>query len=162
VCDVDEAARERLAGRTSAPFYSAVEALLGETEPDLVAITTPHPFHLPVAEAAFAAGAHVLVEKPMAVTASQADHMIAASQRADRVLAVSLQQRFSPLTERLYGWLASGELGAPQRVMVNEPWLRTAAYFTRATWRATWRGEGGGLLLNQAPHALDLLTNLDR
>ena len=80
--------------------------------------------------------------------------------QAGRLLAVSFQQRFSPLTERLSEWMASGDLGAVQRVLVNEPWLRTAAYYRKATWRATWRGEGGGLLLNQAPHALDLLTAL--
>lgn len=160
VCDVNPAAQERLAGQTEAPFFAAVESLLESVQPDIVAITTPHPFHLPVAEAAFAAGAHVLVEKPMAVSASEADRMIAAAERAERLLAVSFQQRFSPMTERLYEWIAAGELGSVQRVLVNEPWLRTAAYFAKASWRATWRGEGGGLLLNQAPHALDLLTNL--
>ncbi|HZJ10769.1 MAG TPA: Gfo/Idh/MocA family oxidoreductase, partial [Trueperaceae bacterium] len=160
VCDVNTAARSRLAERTTAPFHADIETLLAESAPDIVAVTTPHPFHLPIAEAAFAAGAHVLVEKPMAVTASEADRMIAAAKRADRLLAVSFQQRFSPLTERLHEWVASGELGAVQRVAVSEPWLRTAAYFAITNWRATWRGEGGGVLLNQAPHALDLLTYL--
>lgn len=160
VCDVDPAAEERLAALTPARFFSSVDDLLRTAEPDIVAITTPHPYHLPVAEKAFAAGAHVLVEKPMAVTASEADRMIAAAQRAERLLAVSFQQRFSPMTERLVEWLGSGELGTVQRALVNEPWLRTAAYFKKARWRATWRGEGGGLLLNQAPHALDLLTAL--
>ena len=160
VCDVAPAAAERLAARCDAPFYNDLDALLAAGVPDIVAITTPHPFHLPVAEAAFAAGANVLVEKPMAVTASEADAMIAAAERAGRILAVSFQHRFSPLTERLYQWAAAGELGAPQRVAISEPWLRTAAYFAVAPWRATWRGEGGGVLLNQAPHALDLLTYL--
>lgn len=160
VCDVSPAAAERLAKRVTVPFFGDIDDLLAAEVPDIVAITTPHPFHLPVAEAAFAAGANALVEKPVAVTASEADAMIAAAKRAGRVLAVSFQHRFSPLTERLYDWVASGELGAPQRVAISEPWLRTAAYFAAAPWRATWRGEGGGVLLNQAPHALDLLTYL--
>lgn len=160
VCDVNPAAQERIAAFTPAPFFSSVDALLAEARPDIVAITTPHPFHLPIAEAAFAAGAHVLVEKPMAVTTSEADRMIAAASAAGRQLAVSFQQRFSPLSQRLREWVGSGELGTVQRVLINEPWLRTAAYFEKAVWRATWRGEGGGLLLNQAPHALDLLTSL--
>lgn len=161
VCDVSPTAEARLVERgVGAPFYRDSESLLAAVAPDIVAITTPHPFHLPVALAAFAAGAHVLVEKPIAVSASEADALIAAAERADRSLAVSFQHRFSPLTERLYQWVAAGELGAPQRVALSEPWLRTAAYFDAAPWRATWRGEGGGVLLNQAPHALDLLTYL--
>lgn len=160
VCDVSPTAEERLAKRVTAPFYRDLDDLLAAEVPDIVAITTPHPFHLPVAQAAFAAGANVLVEKPIAVTTSEADAMIAAAERAGRTLAVSFQHRFSPLTERLHEWLATGELGAPQRVAISEPWLRTAAYFAAAPWRATWRGEGGGVLLNQAPHALDLLTYL--
>lgn len=160
VCDVNPAHAQRLTELTGAPFFDDVERLLVEVAPDAVAVTTPHPFHAPVAAAAFRAGAHVLVEKPMAVTASEADAMIAAAERAGLVLAVSFQHRFSALTERLRAWLDGGELGAIVRVSVTEPWLRTAAYFRAAPWRATWRGEGGGLLLNQGPHALDLLTHL--
>lgn len=160
VCDLDEGKASRLAERTGAPFYGDVDALLAEVRPDVVSVLTPHPFHASVAEAALAAGAHVLVEKPVAVTTSEADRMIAAAERAGRLLAVSFQHRFSPMTERLRSWVESGELGEVVRVEVTEPWLRTAAYFRAAAWRATWRGEGGGVLLNQAPHALDLLVHL--
>src|SRR5690606_34981788 len=135
LCDVDAARAAPVAERTGAPLFADLEAAL-------------------------AAGAHVLVEKPMAVTASEADRMVEAAERAGRVLAVSFQQRFSPLTERLKAWVEGGELGPVQRVEVVEPWLRTAAYYRVASWRATWRGEGGGVLMNQAPHALDLLTHL--
>lgn len=160
VCDVDAGKAARLEERTGAPCYADVATLLAEVRPDVVSVLTPHPFHAPVAEAALAAGAHVLVEKPMAVTTSEADRMVAAAARAGRLLAVSFQHRFSPMTERLHAWTRSGELGEVVRVEVTEPWLRTAAYFRVAAWRATWRGEGGGVLLNQAPHALDLLTHL--
>lgn len=160
VCDVDASKAARLVERTGAPFYADLAELLREVRPDVVSVLTPHPFHAPVAEAALAAGAHVLVEKPLAVTTSEADRMVTAAERAGKVLAVSFQQRFSPLTERLRAWVRSGELGDVVRVQVLEPWLRTAAYFRAASWRATWRGEGGGVLLNQAPHALDLLTHL--
>lgn len=160
VCDVNPAAEERLKARTAAPYFSRLDEMLTEVAPDIVTVLTPHPFHAAVAEAALSAGAHVLVEKPMAVTASEADRMIAAASEHGRVLAVSFQHRFSPMTERLREWVASGELGEVVRMEVTEPWLRTAAYFRAASWRATWRGEGGGVLLNQAPHALDLLTHL--
>lgn len=160
VCDVNPASEERLRARTTAPYFADLHQMLREVGPDVVSVLTPHPFHASVAEAALAAGAHVLVEKPMAVTASEADRMIAVAAEHGRVLAVSFQHRFSPMTERLHEWVHSGELGEIVRIEVTEPWLRTAAYFRVATWRATWRGEGGGVLLNQAPHALDLLTHL--
>jgi len=160
VCDVDEAALVRAAERTGAPHYLDLTDMLREVEPDIVSVLTPHPFHASVAIAAVEAGSHVLVEKPLAVTVSEADRMIDAATRAGKTLAVSFQQRFAPMTERLRGWLRSQELGEVQRVSVHEPWLRTAAYFEASTWRATWRGEGGGVLMNQAPHALDLLTDL--
>src|SRR5690606_23219108 len=160
LCDVDAARAAPVAERTGAPLFADLEAMLAEVRPDVVSVLTPHPFHAPVAEAALAAGAHVLVEKPMAVTASEADRMVEAAERAGRVLAVSFQQRFSPLTERLKAWVEGGELGPVQRVEVVEPWLRTAAYYRGASWRATWRGEGGGVRMHQAPHALDLLTHL--
>ena len=157
-CDVNPGAKERVGD--DVPFYTAAERMLEEAAPDVVAVLTPHPFHAAVAVAALEAGAHVLVEKPVAVTTSEADTMIATAGRRGLTLAVSFQHRFSPLTERLKAWVASGELGEVARVAVSEPWLRTAAYFRASAWRATWRGEGGGVLLNQAPHALDLLTYL--
>ena len=159
-CDVNPAAAERVAAADEVAFYTDVQRMLDDAAPDVVAVLTPHPFHEAVALAALEAGAHVLVEKPIAVTASEADAMIAAAERYGRTLAVSFQHRFSPLTERLKAWVEAGELGDVTRVAVSEPWLRTAAYFRIASWRATWRGEGGGVLLNQAPHALDLLTYL--
>jgi UDP-N-acetyl-2-amino-2-deoxyglucuronate dehydrogenase len=160
VNDPNPSARARLAERSDAPFFEDVSTLLHQAEPDVVVILAPHPFHAPLAEAAFGAGAHVLVEKPMAVTVSEADRVIAAAERAGKTLAVVFQHRFSPMTERLRAWVASGELGAVVRVAMSEPWLRTSAYFRASPWRATWRGEGGGVLLNQGPHALDLLTHL--
>lgn len=160
VCDANPAARERLAAQVDAPSFATASEVLRAVHPDVVAILTPHPLHAELALAAFDAGAHVLVEKPMAVTASEADRMIAAAKRAERTLAVVFQHRFSAMTERLRGWASSGELGATVRIAVSEPWLRTAAYFRAAPWRATWRGEGGGVLLNQGPHALDLLVHL--
>ena len=86
--------------------------------------------------------------------------MIAAAADAGRVLAVNFQQRFRPLIERARALIDTGELGPLVRVLCVEPWFRTAAYYRSAGWRGTWRGEGGGVLLNQAPHTLDLLCHL--
>jgi len=123
-------------------------------------ICTPHPFHAPIALDCFAAGAHVLVEKPMAVEVAEADTMIAAADAAGRILAVNFQQRFRPAIAYVRQLVDSGELGALLRVLCIEPWFRPAAYYRSATWRGTWAGEGGGVLMNQAPHTLDLLCYL--
>jgi predicted dehydrogenase len=86
--------------------------------------------------------------------------MIAAADQANRILAVSFQQRFRPAIERARQIIASGELGDLMRVLMVEPWYRTAAYYKSAGWRGTWKGEGGGVLMNQGPHPLDLLCHL--
>ncbi|HEU5012344.1 MAG TPA: Gfo/Idh/MocA family oxidoreductase [Roseiflexaceae bacterium] len=148
------------AEETGCPFFTDHRAMLAETQPNLAVICTPHPFHAPIAIDAFAAGANVLVEKPIAVEVAEADAMIAAAEKANRILAVSFQQRFQPAVMRAYEIIQSGELGEIIRVLCVEPWYRTAAYYRSAGWRASWRGEGGGVLMNQAPHTLDLLCHL--
>jgi len=86
--------------------------------------------------------------------------MIAAAQHAGKILAVNFHQRFRPTVERAHALVESGEVGPLVRVLNVEPWYRTEAYYRSADWRGTWRGEGGGVLLNQAIHPLDLLCHL--
>jgi len=148
------------AAEVGCPFFVDHRALLAELRPDVAVITTPHPFHPPIAMDCFAAGVHVLVEKPLAVDVAEADAMIAAAEAAGRILAVNFQQRFRPAIAYVRQMVESGELGALLRVLCVEPWFRTAAYYRTATWRGTWAGEGGGVLMNQAPHTLDLLCHL--
>jgi predicted dehydrogenase len=148
------------AAETGCPFFTDHRALLAEQRPDVAVICTPHPYHPPIALDCFAAGAHVLVEKPMAVEVAEADTMIAAADAAGRILAVNFQQRFRPAIEYVRQLIESGELGETLRVLCVEPWFRPAAYYRSATWRGTWAGEGGGVLMNQAPHTLDLLCYL--
>ncbi len=101
-----------------------------------------------------------LVEKPIAVEVAEADKMIAAADAARRLLAVNFQERFRPAVDAAHQFMVTGELGDLVRVLCVEPWFRTAAYYHSATWRGTWRGEGGGVLMNQAPHTLDRLCYL--
>jgi predicted dehydrogenase len=159
MADVDARAASR-AAEADCPFYTDYRVCLAETRPDVAIITTPHPFHAPIAVDCFAAGAHVLVEKPIAVEVAEADRMLAAAERAGRVLAVNFQQRFRPVVERAKAMIVSGELGELVRVLSIEPWYRTNAYFQSASWRGTWKGEGGGVLMNQAPHSMDLMCYL--
>lgn len=160
MCDVNADAGAARATEFGSAFFADHRQLLDRLQPEVVAIVTPHPFHAPLALDASAAGAHVLVEKPMAVTVAEADAMIDAAQRAGRLLAVNFQQRFRPAIEQVRAWIDAGGLGPLVRTLSVEPWFRPAAYYRSATWRGTWAGEGGGLLMNQAPHTLDLLCHL--
>ena len=154
-----EGVKARAAEVGCAAFVDHKE-MLRELHPDLAVIVTPHPFHAPLAIDSFAAGAHVLVEKPIAVEAADADRMIAAADAADRILAVNFQQRFRPVIERARALVDEGTIGSLVRTLCVEPWFRPAAYYRSASWRGTWQGEGGGVLMNQAPHTMDLLCHL--
>jgi predicted dehydrogenase len=129
-------------------------------EPDVVVVCTPHPSHPPLAIDALGSGAHVLVEKPLAVEAREADTMIDAADRAGRLLGVCFQQRFRPVIVAAHALVASGRLGELIRVSIVDPLYRPNSYYGTADWRGTWVGEGGGVLMNQAPHTLDLLCHL--
>lgn len=158
--DVNPTLGQAGADQLGCPFFTDARAMLTETNPDVTVILTPHPFHAALAIDALNAGSHVLVEKPMAVQVAEADAMIAAAQQNGRLIAVNFQQRFRPEIVAARHLIQSGQLGALQRVTQIEPWLRTVTYYKSAGWRGTWRGEGGGVLMNQAPHSLDLLCYL--
>ena len=148
------------AAEIGCPFFLDHQALLAETKPDVAVILTPHPYHASIAIDCLEAGCHVLVEKPMAVQVSEADAMIEAAEKADRLLAVNFQQRFRPEVQAARAMIEEGKLGKIQHVNLSAIWLRTEAYYCSGTWRATWSGEGGGVLMNQAPHDLDLACHL--
>ncbi|MCB0110480.1 MAG: Gfo/Idh/MocA family oxidoreductase [Caldilineaceae bacterium] len=158
--DVSATAGQARADELDCPFFLDHRQMLAETKPDVTVVLTPHPFHAAIAIDALNAGSHVLVEKPMAVQVRDADAMIAAAAKNNRLLAVNFQQRFRPEVEAARHLIQSGQLGEIQRVTQVEPWLRTVAYYKSAGWRGTWKGEGGGVLMNQAPHSLDLLCHL--
>ena len=163
IVGMSDVAAERGAARAAevgCPFFVAHGEMLHQTQPDIAVITTPHPFHASLALDCFEAGVHVLVEKPLAVEVSEGDRMIEAAQQAGKILAVNFQQRFRPTVERAHALVESGEVGPLVRVLNVEPWYRTEAYYRSADWRGTWKGEGGGVLLNQAIHPLDLLCHL--
>jgi UDP-N-acetyl-2-amino-2-deoxyglucuronate dehydrogenase len=129
-------------------------------EPDVIVICTPHPSHPVLTIEALEAGAHVLVEKPLAPEVREADAMIEAADRAGRLLGVCFQQRFRPVIAAARELIASGRLGELVRASIADPLYRPNSYYGTASWRGTWEGEGGGVLMNQAPHTLDLLCHL--
>jgi predicted dehydrogenase len=160
VCDVNLAAAERQAERFGCPYFADHREMLAAIRPDAVAVLTPHPFHAAIAIDCLNAGAHVLVEKPIAVQVAEADRMIAAAEQAGRLLAVNLQHRTRGEIRTAKKLIESGRLGQIQRVEMVAIWTRTAAYYAQAGWRGTWQGEGGGVLMNQSPHSLDLVCHL--
>ncbi|HVO44024.1 MAG TPA: Gfo/Idh/MocA family oxidoreductase [Aggregatilineales bacterium] len=160
LCDIDTGRGAARAAEIGCPFYPDHRVMLAEIKPDIAVILAPHPAHAALAIDALQSGAHVLSEKPIAVEVGQADAMIAAAEAAHRVLAVSFQHRFDPIVEYAHTFIEAGELGALVRTLCVEPWLRSAAYYRLNSWRGTWTGEGGGVLMNQSPHTLDLLCYL--
>ena len=159
MADSNENARVRADAR-GVPFFTDHRALLAAVQPEVAVVMTPHPAHPPIAMDALAAGAHVLVEKPMAIQVADADAMIEAATRAGRLLAVNFQQRARPEIRAAYDLLQGGALGKLQHANMVVVWPRSRKYFGLSPWRGTWKGEGGGVLLNQAPHNLDLLCYL--
>jgi predicted dehydrogenase len=127
---------------------------------DVAVICTPHPSHAELTIRALESGAHVLCEKPLAPEVREADAMIAAADRAGRLLGVCFQQRFRPVIAAARRLLDEGRLGTLMRTSIVDPLYRPNAYYRSADWRGTWNGEGGGVLLNQGPHTLDLLCHL--
>lgn len=138
-------------------WYTSFEQLVSDPEVDAVAISTPHYMHFPQALAAIDAGKHVLVDKPMAITLKEADEMIARAERKGVALGVVFEYRFDPLIEKVKGLVDSGRLG---RLILGEAfveWYRTQEYYASSDWRGRWATEGGGALINQAIHTIDLL-----
>ena len=117
----------------------------------------PHPLHSRIADEALRAGLHVLSEKPLDIRVSDARKAVAAGKETGRVFAVMLNQRTNPIFQRARQIVRGGQLGDLKRsVWIITNWYRTQHYYDSGDWRATWSGEGGGVLLNQCPHQLDL------
>lgn len=132
-------------------------ALLARSDVDAVCICTPSGLHAQQTIAAANAGKHVLVEKPMALTVHDADAMIAACDSANVLLGVALQRRTDPYFQAVREGIVLGYLGRPVLASVIVPYLRTQEYYESAAWRGTWAMDGGGALMNQAIHLVDLL-----
>jgi predicted dehydrogenase len=124
---------------------------------DVVVVCTPTGLHGEVAIEALAAGAHVIVEKPAETTVARTDEIIAAQQRADRTVTVISQHRFDPSTERVLATIGSGGLGRVTSGIAAIDWWRSQDYYDSGDWRGTWALDGGGALMNQGVHTLDLL-----
>ncbi len=159
VCDIDPAAYADI--DPDCPRFTCSQELIRSGLVEAVLIATPHYDHTTIGVDALANGLHVMVEKPISVHRADAERLIAAYKarpRRKQVFAAMFNQRTNPRYQKIRQLVRSGELGEIRRVnWIITNWFRTDAYYASGGWRATWAGEGGGVLLNQCPHQLDLL-----
>jgi len=154
VCDVDTG---KLAKYAQFKQFEDSAEMIRSGDVDAVLLAVPHYFHTTIGIDAMQNGIHVLTEKPVAVHKADAQRMIDAHTDPKLVFAAMFNQRTDPHYQRIRRLVQSGELGEIQRTSwIITNWFRTATYYASGGWRATWRGEGGGVLLNQCPHNLDL------
>jgi predicted dehydrogenase len=155
VCDVNVAAF-KLAPEL--PRFNDPEAFLDAGLVDAVLIATPHYSHTTLGIAALKRGLHVLVEKPISVHKADAVRLVAAHRGKKQVFAAMFNQRTNAQFMKVRELVHRGDLGEIRRMSwIVTDWFRSDAYYASGAWRATWGGEGGGVLLNQCPHQLDLL-----
>jgi predicted dehydrogenase len=155
VCDVDATVREAW---NMVPTFESSEEMIRSGLIDAVYIATPHYSHTTIGIDALNNGLHVLVEKPISVHKADAERLIGAHEaHPELVFAAMFNQRTDPHYTKLKAMIESGELGEIRRTnWIITDWFRSDAYYAHGGWRATWQGEGGGVLLNQCPHNLDL------
>jgi predicted dehydrogenase len=159
ICDPFPAAQERArAAYPDIPVFEKPEDMYASGKVDGVMVCTPHFSHPPLAISAFEHNLHVLIEKPAGVFTKQVKEMNdAAATKPNLVFGIMFNQRTDGHHAKMRELVANGELGELKRTQyVITDWYRTQAYYQSGGWRATWGGEGGGVLLNQAPHNLDL------
>lgn len=145
------------AAQFGAKWFADYGELLRRDDIDVVTLCTPHDRHAAMTIDAAGAGKHVLCEKPMARNVAECDAMIAACQRAGVTLGVVFQFRFEPLSQKLKAALDAGKLGRLLWTSANTIWYRSDEYYRSGVWRGSWEQSGGGVLINQAIHTIDLM-----
>ncbi len=158
VADIDPARLEAVKEiAPQARCYDTAEALIRSGDADAVVIATPHYFHPPLAIEALNAGLHVMSEKPAGVYTKQVRELIDVAEKSDKTYAIMFNQRTNSVYRKVRELVQSGDYGEMRRVSwIITDWFRTQSYYDSGAWRATWAGEGGGVMLNQCPHQLDL------
>jgi len=157
VCDRDDKRARSYASEWKVKAYTDAGEMVLAEKLDAVVIGTPHPVHREPAVAALEAGAHVLVEKPLASSLEDCDAMIETARRCNKKLGMISQRRYFEPSMRIREAIDRGKIGKPVLGTVNMLGWRDEAYYESDAWRGTWDGEGGGVLVNQVPHQLDLL-----
>ena len=158
VCDEVAEVAKQAGSEFGVPHFTDYGELIDSDEAKAVVVATPHYLHPEISIRAMGKGKAVVSEKPIAVTVSAADAMVQAAERTGTPFAVMYQSRSEPVWRAARELVASGRLGELYRTMMVFATFRSQAYYDSAGWRGTWTGEGGGVLINQAPHPLDCFT----
>lgn len=155
ICDLNS---EKFKKFPDCRAFGDYQTMVASGEVDAVLVATPHYDHVPIGIDVLNAGLHLLVEKPVAVTTLQAERLSAAAlANPDSVFCAMFNQRTDTRYRKLKEMIDSGELGKINRInWIITDWYRSEIYYANGDWRATWAGEGGGVLMNQCPHQLDL------
>lgn len=158
ISDISSRPAKEFGKASGIAIFNDWKELIDQKACDAIILTVPHFLHPEITLYALEHGMHVLCEKPAAVRASDVEKMIAASKRhPDLTFALMLNQRLNPIYQKIKQMIGSGELGEIRRSSwIINTWWRPDSYYQSSSWRGTWKGEGGGLLVNQAPHQLDL------
>jgi predicted dehydrogenase len=158
VCDEDQGKADRLANEHGCPAFYNYREVFSSKVCDAVLVTTPHYSHTDIGVDALDAGLHVLVEKPISVHKADCERLIHAHKNKKQIFAAMFNQRTNPCYCKMKQLIEEGEIGRIMRVnWIITDWFRPQSYYDSGGWRATWAGEGGGVLVNQCPHQLDLL-----
>lgn len=157
VCDTEPARLAEAAHHHAVAGYSDFWTLYESERPDVVHICTPHNQHVPAAVAALERGINVICEKPLASRLDQGQMLLDAAESSTAKIGICFQNRYNTAVSALQERVSSGEFGAIKAASGTVMWSRDADYYQARPWRGTWQGSGGGLLMNQAIHTLDLL-----
>ena len=158
VCDISHKKLETFSQKyPHIKCYESYEKLFEDKVCDSVIIAVPHPLHAEIAICAFKHGLNVMLEKPADIAVSRVQKLNEEAEKSGKIFGIMFNQRTNPLYQKAREIVKSGSLGELKRtVWIITNWFRTQNYYDSGDWRATWSGEGGGVLLNQAPHNLDL------
>lgn len=157
VCDANLSRAQEFAKQYGVKAYDNVETMIRDAKIDMLSVCTPHPIHAAIAVPAAKMGCHVLIEKPLASNLADCDAILAAAKQGNAKVGTVCQRRFYRPCMRMKKAIDDGKIGKPIIGTVTMLGWRDKAYYESDPWRGTWQGEGGGVLVNQAPHQLDLL-----
>ena len=158
IVDRDPAKAQELAARYGAEATTDLDAVLRRDDIDAVTICTPSGVHADGAVAALDAGKHVVVEKPIDITLAAADRIIDAEKRSGKTVAVISQHRFDRSTEKVLQAVRDGNLGPITSAIASHAWWRGQTYYDSGDWRGTWALDGGGAIMNQTVHTINLMV----
>ena len=160
VCDIQKKTAQQVGEKFGVPWYVDYRELIDSGKVEAVIVATPHYFHPPVTMYAAKRGVHVISEKPIGDSITPAEKAVKAARESGIIFSAMFQQRTTAAVKKALEIIQSGELGEMYRSLLIASGFRSQAYYDSGEWRATWKGEGGGVLVNQAPHPIDVFCKL--